>query len=50
MAALSSMDRMLGFEPSGGGSIPSGPAKEINNEQNKMEKISTNGTDCRRKN
>ena len=28
--ALSSMDRMLGFEPSGVGSIPAGPAKDNN--------------------
>ena len=26
MTVLSSMDRMLGFEPSGVGSIPAGPA------------------------
>ena len=26
IAVLSSMDRMLGFEPSGVGSIPAGPA------------------------
>ena len=29
------MDRMLGFEPSGVGSIPAGPAKD-NNEQPKL--------------
>ena len=30
MTVLSSMDRMLGFEPSGVGSIPAGPAKDNN--------------------
>ena len=46
ISVLGEMDIMLGFEPSGVGSIPAGPAKGVNNEK-QMAKISTH--DCYRR-